>query len=80
MGKCMIIAMNFNVHQTLVLVYLISLVASFYVMIMNDIVNKKTTGESLFACMVLSLPPVLNTVLLVFYGVSNILDASKWNK
>jgi hypothetical protein len=76
----MIIAMNFNVPQTLVLVYLISLVASFYVMIMNDIINKKTTGESLFVCMVLSLAPVLNTVLLVFYGVSNILDASKWNK
>lgn len=76
----MIIAMNFNVPQTLVLVYLISLVLSFYVMIMNDIINKKTTGESLFACMVLSLVPALNTGLLVFYGVSNILDASKWNK
>lgn len=76
----MIIAMNFNVPQTLALIYLISLVFSFYMMILNDIINRKTTGETIFASMVTAILPVVNTCLMIFYGISNILDASKWNK
>lgn len=76
----MIIPMNFNVPQTLMLIYLISIVFSFYMMILNDIINRKTTGESIFASMVLSIIPALNTAFMVFFAVSNVVDASKWNK
>lgn len=49
-------------------------------MILNDIINRKTTGESIFASMVLSIIPALNTAFMVFFAVSNVVDASKWNK
>lgn len=76
----MIIPINFNVPQTLVLVYLISIVFSFYMMILNDIINKNTTGETIFVSMALSVIPAFNTGLMIFFGVSNVVDASKWNK
>ena len=71
------IALNIDVKNTLIVIYCVSQMASMYLMVLNDIMNKRLTGEALIACMLSSLLPVVNVILLVYYGIANIVDSPK---
>jgi hypothetical protein len=71
------VILNIDIKNTLILVYCVSQVVSMYVMILNDLLNKRLTGEALLTCMLSSFLPVINVILLVYYGISNMVDAIK---